>query len=361
MKQNKLLPAAVLATAIASAFAANSAFAQSNVQVYGLMDAGVEYLTKAGANKSNMWKVTSGGLNTSRWGIRGSEDLGGGTKALFNLEGGIFLDTGTQDGVLFKRAAVVGLENAYGSVLIGHAFTTVYDFMIAYDPMSYSPNYSWVLAGSATGVSKYGITSSFDNLVKYQGKFGDFKIGATMGLGEQAEGQASSRKFALGGNYASGPMGLVVTYERINGNMVAPTGNRDATKAIHLAGSYVIGDYKAIIGARDYKLAAGKPATAELQARTYWAGLAYKLTPAATIIGAAYYQDVRNVAPNQDADPLMIVLRAKYAMSVRTDLYTTIGHVKSENGKGTGLSRDEASCGCVTSQNGVTVGIQHRF
>jgi predicted porin len=347
--------------ALAAALVASSAAAQSSVQVYGLMDAGVEYLTNAGTNKSNMWKVTSGGMNTSRWGIRGAEDLGGGTRAVFNLEGGIFLDTGAQDGVLFKRAAVVGLENGGNSVLIGHAFTTVYDFLIAYDPMGYSPNYSWVLAGNATGTSKFGMTSSFDNLVKYQGKFGDFKFGATMGLGEQAEGSASGRKYAVGANYAANGMGVVLTYERINGNLVPVTFRRDETKALHLAASYTIGDYKAILGARDYKLAAGKANTAELQARTYWAGLAYKLTPEATIIGAAYYQDVRNVAPNADADPLMWVLRGKYAMSMRTDLYTTIGRVKSKNGKATGLSRDEANCGCVTSQEGLTVGIQHRF
>jgi predicted porin len=347
--------------ALATALVASSAAAQSSVQVYGLMDAGVEYLTNAGTNKSNMWKVTSGGMNTSRWGIRGSEDLGGGTKAIYNLEGGIFLDTGAQDGVLFKRAAVVGLENEYGSVLVGHAFTTVYDFLVSYDPMGYSPNYSWVLAGSATGASKYGMATSFDNLVKYQGKFGAFKIGATIGLGEQAEGSASGRKYAVGGSYADGGLGVALTYERINGNLVPVTFQRDETKALHLAASYTIGDYKAILGARDYKLTAGKANTAELQSRLYWAGLAYKLTPQATIIGAAYYQDIRNVAPNADGDPLMLVLRGKYAMSVRTDLYTTVGRVKSKNGKATGLSRDEANCACVTGQTGITAGIQHRF
>jgi predicted porin len=347
--------------ALAALLAAGSAAAQSNVQVYGMMDAGIEYLTNTGPTKDNVWKVTSGAMNTSRWGIRGSEDLGGGLKAVFNLEGGIFLDSGAQDGVLFKRAALVGLDGAAGSVLVGHGFTTVYDFMAAYDPMGYSPNYSWVLAGSATGASKYGMGSIFDNMIKYQGKAGAFKFGATYALGEQAEGQASSRKFAVGGAYADGPLGLVLTYERINGNIVAATGKRDETAALHLAGSYTAGDFKTIFGARDYKLEAGKAATPELQSRLYWAGLAYKLTPAATIIGAAYYQDIRNVAANADGDPLMLVVRAKYAMSKRTDLYTTIGHVSSSNGKGTGLSRDEANCGCTTSQNGFTAGIQHRF
>jgi predicted porin len=59
-----------------------------------------------------MTRVISGGMNTSRWGLRGSEDLGGGLKAVFNLEGGILMDTGAQDGALFKRQANVGLEGA---------------------------------------------------------------------------------------------------------------------------------------------------------------------------------------------------------------------------------------------------------
>jgi predicted porin len=59
----------------------------------------------------SMTRVISGGMNTSRWGLRG-EDLGGGLKAVFNLEGGILMDTGAQDGALFKRQANVGLEGA---------------------------------------------------------------------------------------------------------------------------------------------------------------------------------------------------------------------------------------------------------
>src|SRR4051812_31402134 len=91
---------------LAALASAGAAHAQSNVQLYGLIDAGVDYTTNANAAKDSMTRVISGGKNTSRWGIRGTEDLGGGLKALVNLEGGILLDTGNSDGVLFKRQAI---------------------------------------------------------------------------------------------------------------------------------------------------------------------------------------------------------------------------------------------------------------
>ena len=144
-----------LALAVLAALSLNTvAHAQSNVQVYGLIDAGVEHLTNAGPNGADMNRVISGGKNTSRWGFRGSEDLGGGLKAVFNLEGGILLDTGAQDGALFKRQANVGLEGGFGRVVIGRSFTTTYDLVIKFDPMGFAPIYSWATSGNSTGPSK---------------------------------------------------------------------------------------------------------------------------------------------------------------------------------------------------------------
>lgn len=80
--KHKSLALAVLAALSATGYA----HAQTNVQVYGLMDAGVEYLTNADAKGGSMTRVVSGGKNTSRWGLKGSEDLGGGMKAVFGLE-----------------------------------------------------------------------------------------------------------------------------------------------------------------------------------------------------------------------------------------------------------------------------------
>ena len=146
--------------AMAVLAAAGSAHAQSNVTLYGRLDAGISNTSNAGPNKSSVTQVSSGGMNTSRWGILGSEDLCGGLKAVFNLEGGILVDTGAADGALFKRQANVGLEGAFGRVVLGRSFTTVYDFVLPFDPMAYAPFYSWATSANATGPSKYGMTTA---------------------------------------------------------------------------------------------------------------------------------------------------------------------------------------------------------
>ena len=353
--KKSLLSLAVLAALSAGGFAQ----AQSNVQVYGLIDAGVDYTTNTNAAKDSQVRVISGGKNTSRWGFRGSEDLGGGLKAVFNLEGGILLDTGNLDGVLFKRQATVGLEGEYGRILLGRSFTTVYDFVILFDPLGYAPMYSWATSTNASGPSKYGMTTAFDNMIKYSGQFGAFKVGASVGLGEQTTGAADSRKAAVGGSYTAGGLGVMATFEQVNGNTVAATGNRDKTTAWHLAADYKEGPWRLTAGMRDFKLVAGKAATADVKADTYWGGVSYLVAPAVTLTGAVYYVDVKNVAANADADPIMYVARTLYALSKRTDLYAAAAYAKAKNGKLVGLSRDDP--GFASNQTGLTVGIQHRF
>lgn len=145
----------------ALACAAASSHAQSNVTIYGIMDAGLEYANHANAAQQSVTRVTSGRQNTSRFGFRGTEDLGGGLKALFNLEGRLFLDAGSSDGVLFKRQANVGRRGDFGRVVLGRSFTTTYDLLLPFDPLGFAPNYSWVTSGNGTAASKYGSGGSF--------------------------------------------------------------------------------------------------------------------------------------------------------------------------------------------------------
>ncbi|ALK98286.1 porin [Massilia sp. WF1] len=348
-----------LALAVLAALSLNTAAqAQTNVQVYGLIDAGVEHLTNAGPNGADMTRVISGGKNTSRWGFRGTEDLGGGLKAVFNLEGGILLDTGAQDGALFKRQANVGLEGAFGRVVIGRSFTTTYDLVIKVDPMGFAPNYSWATSGNASGPSKYGMTTAFDNLIKYTGHTGGFTYGATIGLGEQTNSQADGRKYAVGGSWTGGGLLVMASYEQINGNTVAATGNRDETTAFHVGADYKVGPWRLDAAMRGYKLESGKAATPDVRGDTYWAGVSYTINPW-TLTGAVYHVNTKNLPSEKDADPTMFVARALYALSKRTDLYMVAAHAKADHGQLVGLSRDDAGFG--STQNGFTAGIQHRF
>ncbi|QBE62296.1 porin [Pseudoduganella lutea] len=363
MKQSSLALAALAALSLN-----HSAFAQSSVQLYGLLDAGVEYVNHASADGGNLARVISGGKNTSRWGIRGSEDLGGGLKAVYNLEGGILMDTGGADGALFKRQAYVGLEGAYGRLVIGRSFTTTYELVIKFDPLGFAPNYSWATSGGATGPSKYGMTTAFDNMVKYTGKTGGFTYGATVALGERAGNSTDGRKISLGGSWFGDGIGLMATCEQINGITAggnttagitaAPATGRDKTNACHAGADYKTGDWRYTAGMRNYKLRSGSPAIADLRGNTYWGGIT-RVIDDVTLTGAVYHIDTKNLPAGQDADPTMFVARAMLALSKRTDLYLSVAHAKAHDGQLVGLSRDDAGTG--TTQTGVTAGIQHRF
>lgn len=353
MKKSTLAYALLVATA-----AAGSAHAQSNVAVYGLLDAGVEYVTNANAAGDSQVRQTSGGTNTSRIGFRGTEDLGGGLKALFQLEGGILLDTGASDGALFGRQANVGLEGGFGRVVAGRSYSTTYDFLLPFDPMGYAPLYSWATSGNATGGRRDGMLTGVSNLIKYQATFNGIKLGASYGFGEVAGSTTDSARYALGAGYATGPFSVTGVVERVNGT-VAASGAYDKTDTVHLGVGYELSssiNLKA--GYRNYKRALASGA-ADVRSALYWGGVNYNATPTVTLTAALYHQNIKNVASGADADPTMLVLQAKHALSKRTFLYATTGHARGKNDRPVSLSRDDVGFGA--RQTGVTAGIQHRF
>lgn len=341
-----------------AACACASAHAQSPLEVYGLLDVNLGVTSHFAEDGGSVVRVSSHGMNTSRLGFRGGEDLGAGTRAVYQLEMGIAPDTGAADSPLFKRQANVGIEGRYGRLVVGRSFTSVYDFMQAYDPMAYAPFYSWAPTGNASGASKYGMTFAFDNMVKYTGKAGNFTFGANYGAGEKSSGSDGARA-ALALNYASGPYGMVATWEHANGQQAGPDAAREVATAWHLGAFAGVGKMKIQAALRDYRLKPSGPLTPEVRARLYWAGASYLLTPLLTLTGAVYYQDVRNVAAGADADPAMVVARLRYALSKRTDMYAMTAYARARNGLRVSLARDDAGFG--STQRGTAVGIQHRF
>jgi hypothetical protein len=133
---------------LAAAFPATGAHAQTNVQVYGLIDAGVDYIEPRHAVPATaMTRVISGGKNTSRWGFRGSEDIGGGLKAVFNLEGGILMDTGAPT----ARCSSARPRRPGRRIRPRRAGPFVHHHLRLrdpFDPLGFAPFYSW--ATSAT-------------------------------------------------------------------------------------------------------------------------------------------------------------------------------------------------------------------
>ena len=352
-----------LATAILAALGllASGAYAQSSVTVYGIVDTGVEYVNNANANKDGVVRLSSGAMNTSRIGFRGTEDLGGGLKAVFQLENGFKTDTGEFDsaGLLFGRQANVGLEGSFGRIVAGRSYSTTYDFILPFDPMGYSGQYSWVTSAGATGGRKDGMLTNLPNMLKYTGKFGSFKLGATYGFGEVAGSTGDTAKYALGAGYENGPFRVAATFDRVNGTAAVAGGAYDKATSIHLAGDYQISSALDLnLGYRNYKKTLASNA-ADLRSDFFGGGASYKVTPVVTLIGAVYYQNIKNVASGKDADPIMYSVRGKYALSKRTDLYLSAAYAKAKNQQLVGVSRDDVAYG--TSQTGVIGGIQHRF
>jgi predicted porin len=203
----------VLATAILAAFA-GAAHAQSSVTLYGLIDAGVTYVNHAGTGGKSLYQYGDGVSQGSRWGLRGSEDLGGGLKAIFLLENGFNSGTGAlgQGGALFGRQAYVGLtKDNIGSLTLGRQ----YSFSTDYLGGAYAN-------GGETVAGNYGyhindidqLTSSrINNSIKFNSaNFYGLTFGAMYGFSNQAGAFAgapgssgSSSAYSFGLNYNERP------------------------------------------------------------------------------------------------------------------------------------------------------------
>ncbi len=190
----------LLALAVLGAFS-DATQAQSTVTLYGVADANLEYVshmssvTPSLANgfatgpAKNLYRLNSGGLSGSRWGLRGIEDLGNGLRALFVLESGFGIDTGSlqQDGRLFGRQAFVGVESEQvGSFAFGRQYTTLFDLMANFSPASYATQYE-------PAVAQLGLNFRSDNTAKYTGKFGPVTAITHWSFGNGVAAAARSR------------------------------------------------------------------------------------------------------------------------------------------------------------------------
>lgn len=338
------------------------AYAQSSVTLYGVADVGIEYLTNvpSPSGGSNLVRMSSGNMSTSRWGLRGTEDLGGGLKALFELESGFTLDNAqlSSAGRLFDRGALVGLSSQYGQVTLGRQTTVLYDTAIQFDPMGFAPRYSLFRSDDT-------IAGRADNSVKYKGTFGGLTAMALYSFGRSGGGEVPGepkvdREMSAGLMYSTGPFSIGALYDEYQGPTVATQAQKDRRALVGI--SYGIGRAKLYAGYRwlNGNISSVAPAT---RSNLYWAGARYQLTTALSLAGAAYYTDVRG----SGADPLMFVASTDYAFSKRTDLYFNIGYVRNKDGSQLGLNGLNSGSGAPVNvvpgdnQTGVVLGIRHKF
>lgn len=184
-----------------------SAFAQSNVTLYGVLDEGINYTNNVGGH--SLVEMASGFPQGSRWGLKGVEDLGGGVKALFQLENGFVVDTGraAQGGVLFGRQAYVGLaDNRMGTLTLGRQYDSVIDF---FAPTTVAGSWGGYMFAHPYDNDNLAYSFRVNNAVKYASPvFGGFQFGGMYGFSDNT-GFSNNREYSAGMQYANG--GLLVS------------------------------------------------------------------------------------------------------------------------------------------------------
>ncbi|KGE05888.1 porin [Burkholderia gladioli] len=218
------------AAAAIAAFAC-LAHAQSSVTLYGLIDTGISYVNHSAVGttgSAKRFKYDDGVAQGTRWGLRGSEDLGSGLKAIFLLENGFNTGTGAinQGGAMFGRQAYVGLsKNGIGSLTFGRQYTFSTDVL----GNQYSAGTNTVAGNYAYHINDFDqlVNSRINNAVKFSSaNFSGVTFGALYGFSNQAgafSGSApvngstgSSRAYSFGLNYAAGAFSIGAAYTDIS-------------------------------------------------------------------------------------------------------------------------------------------------
>jgi predicted porin len=300
--------------ALAVLAASGTAFAQSSVTIYGKLDQG---LTRAiGADKFSVGQAAG-----SRFGVRGTEDLGGGLKANFNIENRFTPDDGVAASTFWGGRSIVGLQGGFGRVDIGRDYTAAF----------YSANGADIFGWDGVAANTSATTAG-TNAIRFAN--GVFYTSPTMGgltarvSYSQKEGATTATNVKNGSSiqlaYANGPLSASVGSETTVAN----------NKFSIVAAAYDLGAAKLNVASTKGETAAGVESTGMIVGAAVPMGaLTLKLTYATLEVGGV--DTVQQLG-----------LGARYALSKRTDLYTSYAN----NSKST-----------AAKKNGIEFGVHHNF
>lgn len=230
--------------------AATAAHAQSSVTLYGIVDNAIAYQNNAapstGATTGGHSKVSMGtGIWAgSRFGLKGSEDLGGGTKAIFQLEAGFNANNGASQwaGGIFTRQAWVGMTNpVYGTLTAGRQYTAYYTLLSPYSPTTWLTGAYGAHPGDIDSLdTSYRANNS---LVYMSPKFYGFTVGGSYSFGGVPGSVNRGSTWSAAIQYLNGPAGIAVGYQRVNNstlgggawgdNSTVTSGGQPAVSAIN--------------------------------------------------------------------------------------------------------------------------------
>jgi predicted porin len=356
--------------ALAVLAAAGAASAQSSVTLFGGLDAMVGSYRADGASVT---KMNTSGLYSSRFGVRGVEDLGGGLKAEFHLEAGINPDSGTGQGttlnnqasaagtgnagLTFNRRSTVALAGGFGEVRLGRDFTPGFRALTEFDPfgtLGVAQGSTTSLLGTApqTGLrASNGIAYLFND-----GGFGAIKPGVygqvQYRLGENASNAAGGTKndgtgYGIRVGYAQGPLNVSVAYDA--SKMVAAN---DKFTQTNFAGSYDLGVAKLMA---QYDV--NNSGVANTKVKNFLIGA--QIPMGAGYIPVSYSAaKVDNAAGSKAAQ---FGIGYVYNLSKRTSVYTSLAALSNKNGSALTVSGSGLAGVANKNSSGFEFGVKHSF
>ena len=327
-------------------------------------------MTGVGAHGVNLNRMASAtGTLPSRLGFRGSEDLGGGLRALFVLEQGFAPDAGifTQGGRAFGRQSGVGLAGPWGSVTVGRQYTMLYWSVLDADILGTN------LYGSGS-LDPYVPNARADNAIAYRGTVSGLTVGATFSVGrdgvnagnpagtncagEGTEGRAC-REWSVLAKYDSAPWGAALAVDEIRGAPGAFAGlTSSAAKdtRISLDGYANFVDLRIGVGLirRDNDGSALGP-----RSDLWYAGALYAATPLLKIDAEIF----RLAFKGRPERSTLVAARAAYSLSKRTAVYATVGHIANDGAQALSVSAGAPGSAPLpgAAQSGVAAGLRHSF
>jgi predicted porin len=359
---------ALKASALAAALCMTSlAHAQSSVTLYGIADAGILYLSKtAGPSSSQSGgaqvAVTNSGYLPSVFGLKGTEDLGGGYKASFALESGISLSNGGFDNPgdgngFFNRQANVSLSGGFGTVTAGLQYSPFFLSTFFSDPRGYSQFGSMlhIYVDNAAGVGVFN-----PNAISYTSpEIAGFQARAMLALGGVAGNFQVGRQYSGSLEYTNGTFLATVAYYNGNANPSLVSVNPldiPALRGLNVGLGYKIGGLQLRTSFTNFKTSlapvpglvpASAVGTNPTNVNVYSFGGDYMVLPMLDVNGGVYYSQDRLHSGDHS---VMVALGTQFFLSKRTALYAQVGAVNnkcSADGHclGTGLTPDSSGSG----------------
>ncbi|NKJ48647.1 porin [Burkholderia sp. SG-MS1] len=308
----------------------------SSVTLYGLIDQGVEYRNNAAMGKTtaDSFRMASG-TATSYFGFRGTENLGGGLQAIWDLQGGFAPNNGTssQGGRLFGRQAYVGLNGDFGRLTFGRQYTMRF--------FATSPSNPFGTGAQGITTLDNGVANArADNSISYRYIYNGFEAGVNWSFGRDAVAGNSApatncpgettpskqcREWSVLLKYDNKIWGVATAYERNYGGTSATWGgltSPDLTDSRFILGGY-FHLYKAKLGAGWIKRIDEGIATP--RSNLFWVSGTVPVTPFFYIDGMLAQLKYEH-SPNK---ALVEVLRASYHLSKSTFVYLTGEHINN--------------------------------